>query len=56
MYNGSIAFSVDKCPSTINKFISICVISSPFIPTNHSNPFSFYLQSYHESNVMTSVK
>ena len=43
MYNGSIAFPVDKCPSPINKFISICIISSPFVPTNHSNPFSFYL-------------
>ena len=37
-------------------FISICIISSPFVPTNHSNPFSFYLQLYHESNLMTSAK
>lgn len=56
MYNGSITFLVDKSPSPIMPFISICIISSPFVPTNHSSPFSFYLQSYHESNVMTSVK
>ena len=53
MYNGSITFPVDKSPSPIMPFISISIISSPFVPTNHSNPFSFYLQLYHESNPMS---
>ncbi len=48
MYNGSITFPVDKCPHAIMPFISISIISSPFVPTNHSSPFSFYLQLYHE--------
>ena len=55
MYNRSITFLVDKSPNPIMPFISICIISSPFVPTNHSNPFSFYLQLYHESNLMTSA-
>ena len=48
MYNWSITFLVDKFPYPISHLVSICVISCPFIPTNHSNPFSFYLQLYHE--------
>ena len=51
MYNGSIAFSVDKCPSTINKFISICVIFRPFVPTNHNNPFSISIFRYNRKNI-----
>ncbi len=34
---------MDKSPYSIIPFISICIISSPFVPTNHSSPFSFYL-------------
>jgi len=55
-HNGFISFLVDKSPHSIIPFISICIFFCPFIPTNHSNPFSFYLQLYHESNLMTSAK
>ena len=43
MYNGSIAFPVDKFPNPISHLISVSIVSSPFVPTNHSSPFSFYL-------------
>jgi len=56
MYNGSITFLVDKSPSPIMPFISISIISRPFVPTNHSNPFSFYLQLYHESKLMSNSR
>jgi len=46
MYNGSIAFPVDKFPYPISHLISICIVSSPFVPTNHSSPFSISICSY----------
>ena len=51
MYNRSITFLVDKFPNPISHLVSICVISRPFIPTNHNNPFSISICSYNRENI-----